>query len=387
MSTNVSVIQKLEGLLARVTRRAAEPRQVDRHEAPTTVPPPMEAVSIAQPLPYTAPPPAELELVPVEESEADAHLPVVEAVAAPSLPAAAAEAAPSAPVESIAVATPEPVFELTVPRTVGYEQAPVAPADAVARVAAEAAAITNDVQTAPPPEPAAAAEELAPISEPVPTPVPTGDPPPVVVSPPPSVAAPPMHVIADADTADGSVPVVVDVPVVREVRMTPPPPAPEPAESAPAAAATKALDGSHTQPPPPPTADEATVVAVPVSPPVAVVEVPPAPATSEVQVPAALPEEAVPSSSRRVRTVPPGEGTALTHESGAHVIPERPAGPGELSLSVRGTVYARAPLPEGVEVAVFASAASAPAPVTFGGLLDDSFSLGELALRRAKISD
>ena len=32
----------------------------------------------------------------------------------------------------------------------------------------------------------------------------------------------------------------------------------------------------------------------------------------------------------------------------------RPAGPGELSLSVQGTVYARAPLPADADVAVFA---------------------------------
>jgi hypothetical protein len=207
-----------------------------------------------------------------------------------------------------------------------------------------------------------------------------------VVAPPAPIAAEPAPVIVDADTADGSVPVMVDVPVVHEA-----PPAEAPVLAAAAHADTApSLDGSHTQPPPVASApapamfaDEPTKVGNASIPPLELVPEPPAAtSTSEVADAAAIAaaatedEAAPPSSSRRIRTVPPIETAGLSHESGAHALPEAGA-PAELSLAVQGVVIARSTVADGTSVASFVSAARHDAPATFGALLDATLSLGE----------
>lgn len=433
MSANALVIQKLEGLLARVQRRAQEPRAVaqvapnaevaeaiapapapapiaepleaaidrDPHEAPTTAPPPPEAAGeveavaaaaaqVAQAAQPAAPEALEADeagsvevgepmLIPIEESVSDSDLPVVEAVAT-SDPLA---------VEGARFVPPE-----VTPQTDGARTAPP-PAPEASDPSVSPADLSFADSTPDVPAPIAAA--AAPAREPA-----------APSSPPPAMSTATVHdasaaataaaafAIADADTVDGGDPaagagseaaasvtdssatMVVEVPVVREA---PSVPAPPPGETIAAASATAAEDA------PPPT------------PPLELVT--PAGTSSADEAGAAVEEAPAPSSSRRVRggTVPPiaavpavvaaGEASPefslepaaeTTHEeSGAHAIPERPAAAAELSLQVAGTTVSRAAVPEGAQAAVasFVSAAApASAPATFGDWLDASLGLG-----------
>jgi hypothetical protein len=421
MSANGLVIQKLEGLLARVQQRAQAPRAthaapaavavvaneadahatttpstntnttaelVDRHEAPTTAPPPPEvAVQVEGILAAAAPPPVfepehaaaseeagsvevdEPMLIPVEESASDGDLPVVEGVA-----------------------TADPQSD---------EAGRFVPPDVGAQ--------TDGARTAPPPAPEAAVltpAELsfadAPASQPAPVAVAAPvDEPAAAPASPPAVSTATVHdaagaaaaaafAIADADTADapadgeavqaGS---VVEVPVVREAPSTPAP-APEAA----------ALDPQTEEPEAPPATPPLELVEAAAK---AALETRATDPGTNTSANAEAEAEPVPSSSRRVRggTIPPvaaapdfaddtteqeaerTDADGPHEESGAHAIPERPVG--ELALQIAGTTVTRGPVPAAAQraVASFASAAApATAPASFGDWLDASLRLG-----------
>lgn len=416
MSNHASVVQKLETLLARVSKRTAEPRapspaDVAFDRAVTTAPPPLVGFLLretdARPVPAGAS--GEPAFVSAGGLAAAARLP------SEAPPAPIAAASPDAAAETVAVQAPvaaatSPSWEDEATAVIVYDEEQLIPVEesssdgALAVVEATVVDVgplvagtqpPQAARTAPPPP----AEAPLVAASPVPHDVasrPRSEPPANTAVSDATTTALPASDAAVAETAAGAAAVVAaksaadgDEP---EAHLPEAGEAPAAETGSPIAAAVEAavvavvelvigaagaradaahaLDGSRTEPPPdfpreaPPLellADDADV-------------------SSEGQIAEHEQAATPPASSKRVRggTLPPEAGG--THDSGAHAIPDRgpsaapPAQTAELSLLVQGAVVARTPVSG--DVAAFVSAARAHPPELFGTWLDETLALG-----------
>ena len=422
MSNHASVVQKLETLLARVSKRTAEPRapspaDVAFDGAVTTAPPPLVGFLLpetdARPVPAGAS--REAGFVSAGGFAAAARLPS-EAPPAPIAAASADAAAETVAVQAPVAAATSPSWEDEATAVIVYDEEQLIPVEESssdgALTVVEATVVEATVvdvgplaagtqppqaaRTAPPPPAEAPLVAASPVVHDVAS-RPRSEPPPDTAVSDATTTAPAASdaavaeaaartaaVVAAESAADGDEPeahlpeageapaaetgspiaAAVEAAVVAVVELVI-------GAAGARADATHALDGSRTEPPPdflreaPPLellADASN-------------------ASPERQIAADHDLEAKPpSSSKRVRgdTLPPG--AAGMDESGARAIPERgssaapPAQTAELSLLVQGAVVARTPVSG--DVAAFVSAARAHPPELFGTWLDETLALG-----------